>query len=318
MFKKTNSSAKVDEVVSQSVNFELTIADVARRSERRAWWVAGSSVIVSLVLLGGYFYILPLKEKVPYLVMADAYTGTVAVARLTDDAALKRITASEAINRSNVAHFILARESYDIAFTNLHDWVTVLTMSSSGVAAAYTNLYSSQNPTNPYTIYGKSKAIRIRILSMTLADGGGGQPPKGATVRFERSIYDKQFGTTQPLDNKIATMAFVYNDNLKMSEQQRVENPLGFQVTEYRVDTDYASSAPAETPANPKPPEGDLPAMPGAMPPAGGTSVPGGAGPLGLPTTLTPQPPSLGGSGTPAPITPVAPSGADNKGRRRR
>ncbi len=28
---------------------------------------------MSLVLLGGYFYVLPLKEKVPYLVIADAY-----------------------------------------------------------------------------------------------------------------------------------------------------------------------------------------------------------------------------------------------------
>ena len=40
---------------------------------------------MSVVLLSGYFYVLPLKEKVPYLVMADAYTGTSTVARLIGD-----------------------------------------------------------------------------------------------------------------------------------------------------------------------------------------------------------------------------------------
>lgn len=155
MFKNKASASKVDEAIGQSVNFELTIADIARRSERRAWWVAGSAVVMSLVLLGGYFYVLPLKEKVPYLVIADAYTGTSTAARLTDDVALQRITTSEAINRSNVAHFVLARESYDLAITNLRDWTTVLTMSSGNVSGGYTNLYSSGNPANPYTLYGK-------------------------------------------------------------------------------------------------------------------------------------------------------------------
>ena len=255
MFKNKASASKIDEAIGQSVNFELTVADIARRSERRAWWVAGSAVVMSLVLLGGYFYVLPLKEKVPYLVIADAYTGTSTAARLTDDVALQRITTSEAINRSNVAHFVLARESYDLAITNLRDWTTVLTMSSGNVSGGYTNLYSSGNPANPYTLYGKDKAIRVRILSITLIGGGGGEAPKGATVRFQRSVYNKQNGSSAPLDSKIVTMAFTYKSNLTMDEQQRIENPLGFQVTDYRVDTDYASSPPEEVLSNPKPAE---------------------------------------------------------------
>src|SRR6478735_6983834 len=129
MFNK-KSTPKIDEVIARSVNFELTVADLARRSERRAWGVAGSAIVMSLILAGGYFYMLPLKEKVPFLVMADAYTGTSTLARLTDDIVNQRISASEAINRSNIAHFVLARESYDLALTNLRDWTTVLTMSS--------------------------------------------------------------------------------------------------------------------------------------------------------------------------------------------
>ncbi|MBS0341100.1 MAG: conjugative transfer protein [Proteobacteria bacterium] len=294
MFKKTSGPA-VDEAVSRSVDFELTVADMARRSERRAWWVAGGAVVVSLILLGGYFYMLPLKEKVPYLVMADAYTGTSTVARLTDDVALQRVTTSEAINRSNVAHFVLARESYDLALTNLRDWTTVLTMASPDVASGYTGLYAPLNPENPYKIYGKGRAIRVQISSLTLVGGGDGQPPKGATVRFQRSVYDKQSGGTKALDSKIATLAFTYKSNLKMSEQQRIENPLGFQVTDYRVDTDFASAPPAAFPVSPKTAEAETPPAPD---PEVGGGIPA------APYSLAPAPASI----SPAPA--VAPQGA--------
>lgn len=246
MADKKTSSRKIDDTVKRSVSFELTVADLAKRSERRAWWVAFSAIVVALILLGGYFYMLPLKEKVPYVVMADAYTGTSTVARLTQSLADSQITPSEAINRSNVAHFVLARESYDVAMMNMHDWATVLTMSSSGVADAYTHLYASTNPDNPFKTLGRDKAIRIKILSIVLLGSGLNETPKGATVRFQRSLYNKQTGATQPLDSEIATLTFVYKANLKMDDQYRVENPLGFQVTDYRVDNDASTAAPSE------------------------------------------------------------------------
>lgn len=249
MFKK-KSSPKIDANVSQSVNFEVSIADLAKRSERRAWIVAICSLVMSLILLGGYFYMLPLKEKVPYIVMADPYSGTSSLARLTDDLVNKRVTTNEAVNRSNIAHFVLARESYDLALTNMRDWPTVLTMASTDVARPYMNLHSANNETSPYKLYGKNKAIRVKILSIVLIGGGLDTVPKGATVRFQRSVYDKTSGATAVLDNKIATMEFVYKANLRMDDQSRVENPLGFQVTSYRVDSDYGSTPPVEVPVS--------------------------------------------------------------------
>lgn len=244
-----SSSKKVDEAVGQSVNFELTIADLARRSEQRAWMVAFSAIAMALILAGGYFYMLPLKQKVPYLVMADAYTGTATVARLDGDFALRGITTREAINRSNVSHFVLARESYDLALVDLGDWKTVQTMAAPTVKSAYTALFSRDDPNSWVSLYGKDRAIRIKLLSIQLIGGGAGKTPRGATVRFQRSVYNKLNGSTQPLDNKIATMAFTYKQNLEMTDQNRVENPLGFWVTSYRVDDDYATAPPAEIPS---------------------------------------------------------------------
>lgn len=249
MLNRKKNSDGIDRAVKDSINFEISIADLAKRSERRAWWTAVSALVMSLILAGGYFYILPLKEKVPYLIMADAYTGTSTLTRLTEDVTEQRLSANEAINRSNIAHFILARESYDAALTALRDWSTVLTMSSSGVATEYTNLYTSRNPKSPVTLYGRDTAIRVKILSIVLIGGSNGSAPKGATVRFQRILYSKVNGSTRTLDNKLATLDFVYKPNLRMDDQHRVENPLGFQVTSYRVDNDYASTVPDEAPA---------------------------------------------------------------------
>ena len=238
---------QIEDAVSKSVNFEVTIADLARRSERRAWLVAWSAILMALILAGGYFYFLPLKEKVPYLVMADAYTGTSTIARLTGNFGDQGIAASEAINKSNVAHFVMARESYDNSQIGQRDWNTVHAMAEPQVTAGYAHLYASTNPNNPITLFGKAKTIRVKILSLQLH---GSQDTtakiKTATVRFQRSLYDKASGSAEPMDSKIATLEFVYKSNLKMDDGNRILNPLGFQVTGYRVDNDYAASPPAE------------------------------------------------------------------------
>lgn len=332
MFGKSKTAPKIESAVAKSVSFELTIADLARRSERRAWMVAFGAVAMSLILAGGYFYMLPLKEKVPYLVMADAYTGTSTVARLQGDFVNNSITASEAINRSNVAHFVMARESYDVALMNLRDWTTVYTMSTPEVSSGYTALHSPNNPQSPYKIYGKTRAIRVKILSIVLIGGGKGITPKGATVRFQRSVYDKSTGVSRPLDSMLATLEFTYKSNLKMSEKDRIENPLGFRVTSYRVDNDYAASPPAESAADPgegSPPTGypeAAPSMPvdSMAPPVPGQAMPPSADPGAQMPGRAPVNPDAAlpagapGYPNPAPAPAVVPADPNANGASRR
>lgn len=324
MFGKNKATPKIESAVAKSVSFELTVADMARRSERRAWLVACGAVMMSLILAGGYFYMLPLKEKVPYLVMADAYTGTSTVARLQGDFVNNSITASEAINRSNVAHFVMARESYDVALMNLRDWTTVYTMSTPEVSSGYTALHSPNNPQSPYKIYGKTRAIRVKILSIVLIGGGNGMTPKGATVRFQRTVYDKTTGASRPLDSMLATLEFTYKSNLKMSEKDRIENPLGFRVTSYRVDNDYAASPPAESQAIPS--EGQpMPGYPDAAPPIPAESTappamtPDGQVPGQVPGSPDAAlPAGAPGYPNPAPAPAVAPTDPNANGASRR
>lgn len=246
MFRKKDpgNSPKVEQSVAKAVSYEITVADMARRSERRAWWVATGSLLMSLALAGGYYYMLPLKEKVPFLVMADAYTGTATVARLSGTFQGETITTNEAINRSNVAQYVLARESYDSAVMGLRDWELVFVMSTDPVAQSMRVRYAGNNPQNPFVMYGRERAIRVKILSITPLGAEPNGSFRGASVRIQRSLLDKRTGVSTYLDNQLVTMRFEYNQNLALSEQDRILNPLAFQVTEYRVDNDYSRGVP--------------------------------------------------------------------------
>ncbi len=319
MFGKKKDTPKVAKAVSAAVNYETTIADLAIRSAKRAWFVAFASILMSLLLAGGYYYMLPLKEKVPFLVMADAYTGNATVARLEGNFLDRSVTASEAINRSNVAHFVMMRESYDYSMMVLRDWRAVHSMSTPEVNVDYDNLYSKNNPNNPYTLYDRRSAIRVKILSITFIGGSATTAPKGATVRFQRSLYDKSNGAVKPLDSKIATMEFTYNKNLRLEERDRIENPLGFQVTSYRVESDFApaptlgvesdqssfDSQPTVAPAPVTPPamQADGTQAPAPAAPVSGAATPQELIPVPVPAATSPnapvgttQPPADGGT----------------------
>ncbi|HEY4530332.1 MAG TPA: type IV secretion system protein [Luteimonas sp.] len=244
MFKQEQPATR--DAVARAVNYEASIADLSRRSERRAWWVANVASLLALLLGAGYLKVMPLKERVPFLVMADAASGNATVARLDEDFRHRSISASEAIARANVANFISLRESYDVAMMNLRDWRAVHAMSATEVGREYAAVHAASNAASPFNTYGRSRAIRVRILSIQLTEAADGTP-NGATVRFQRSVYDKTTGATRPLDSRIATLGFTYNLALRMDEPDRLENPLGFQVTSYRVDADYAPVPPVES-----------------------------------------------------------------------
>jgi type IV secretion system protein VirB8 len=151
--------------------------------------------------------------------------------------------------------------------------------------------YDRKNPDSPINLYGKTDAVRLQILSTTIIGSGRGRNTGTATVRFQRSLFNKPSGKVKFLDNKLATLTFRYNDNLRLDDEQRVINPLGFQVVSYKVDNDYVASprsVPVDTTgtesaggAPATPPAGAQVPVAGAAssaPLADGDSSPGGNG----------------------------------------
>ena len=239
LFKRELSEAS-QQILKKSVDFETTVVTMVKRSERRAWIVAMCSMGVTVCLVAGIAYMLPLKEKIPYLVTVDLKRSTSTVSPLRDNVAATGIYASEALNRSQVARFVQSREGYDYDTIKEHDWEYVASMSNNQVKGLFVKQFDGTK-NSPEKRWGRDKAIRVKINSIVFngLDEEIGARPTGATVRFEKWVFDKTNGQSTYLSSHVATLRYEYKTNLKMSDELRLRNPLGFQVTAYKVDDEF-------------------------------------------------------------------------------
>jgi len=67
-------------------------------------------------------------------------------------------------------------------------------------------------------------------------------------VTFDRQAYDvHEKANVGPEQRFVASMRFEYHPKLAQTDAERIENPLGFLVTAYRVDAEFGSgNAPHE------------------------------------------------------------------------
>ncbi len=159
---------------------------------------------------------------------------------MRDNIAATGIYASEALNRSQVARFVQSREGYDYDTINEHDWEYVASMSNDQVKGLFVKQFDG-TPNSPEKRWGRDNAIRIKVNSIVFngLDEERGARPTGATVRFEKWKFDKTTGQSTYLTSHVATLRYEYKTNLKMSDELRLRNPLGFQVTAYKVDDEF-------------------------------------------------------------------------------
>lgn len=239
-FFKRELSGASQEILKKSMDFESNVITMVKRSERRAWIVAFCSMAVTVCLVVSIAYMLPLKEKVPYLVTVDLKRSTSTVSHLRDNVAATGIYASEALNRSHVARFVQAREGYDYDTINEHDWEYVAAMSNDQVKGLFVKQFDGTD-NSPEKKWGRNFAIRIKVNSIVFngLDEERGARPTGATVRFEKWKFDKSTGKSEYLSSHVGTLRYEYKANLRMEDNLRLRNPLGFQVTAFKVDDEF-------------------------------------------------------------------------------
>lgn len=60
---KNTTNDKIQKAVKKSLDFETTLVDIRKKSEKRAWVVAGVATFSSLCLLGGVILYLAVERK---------------------------------------------------------------------------------------------------------------------------------------------------------------------------------------------------------------------------------------------------------------
>jgi type IV secretion system protein VirB8 len=205
------------------MRWEAEIVRKAKRSRALAWVVAmifGMMTICSLVIL---MMLVPLKSFEPYIVTVDQTTGYIEVKTgLTRPA---NLTEQEAITQANIVRYIRAREGYDPY--RIDENFGIAAILSAGTAAnELQQLYSTTNMQNPARLYGDDTRVMVDIKSVTFPNDST------ALVRFST---DEVAATSSVTRHWISVVRFRYTDT-PTTNNLRFENPLGFQVVDYRRD----------------------------------------------------------------------------------
>ena len=217
------------EFIGAAKAFESAEIVRVHKSAKIAWRICGACLLITGLSVGAVAGLTPLKETRPYVVKVDNNTGLTEIVTVMKN---KEQTYGEIIDKHWLSQYIQYRESYD--------WVTIqdsydatMLFSSPEIQAAFAKIYND-NPQTPHKILKNQYKVVAKVKAITFIGNT-------AQIRFEKRMIpvvgdlSKEF----PTENMIATVGYEYA-NQPMSEEARRINPLGFQVTSYRVDPETA------------------------------------------------------------------------------
>lgn len=203
--------------------WENEIVKKAKRSRTLAWFVTTIFGAITLLALAALVLLVPLKSFEPYIVEVDRNTGYIEVKTgLTRPA---NLTEQQAITQANVVRYIRAREGYD-PFAIEQNFGMAALLSTGDAARELQEQYSAANPNNPAKVLGKDKRVLVEIKSVTFSNAST------ALVRFSTA---EKSDTDSIIRHYISVVRYRYTDTPETNEW-RFENPLGFQVYNYRRD----------------------------------------------------------------------------------
>ena len=207
-------------------NFDVDLITWPRRAARTAWIVAGIAIFVAVALAGVLLVSLPLRQTEVFTVLVDSSTGAAERIYQVEPTTLSD---QEAVRDALLVGYITDRESYFRA--GIQDRLErVQRMSRDQARRSLTALWTRGSANYPPDLYGVQSEIRVRIIAITFLDRSVAQ------VRFEKQLMHPQKApVTQTF---IATVGFDFEPRRERSQKRVWENPMGFLVTDYRVDAE--------------------------------------------------------------------------------
>jgi type IV secretion system protein VirB8 len=208
--------------------------------ERNRWFmgtiVAG---LIAVAAITAIILLLPLQRLVPMAVTIDSRSGLVTSVEYGRNVA--ELTQKEAVQRSDVAKYVVSRETYD-PVDLATSAKTVRVMSDANIWRQYEDEMSQLNESSTARRYGAKLRRRVEISTVV--------PLPDSTHAFQvRYVVVEEYpgSQTQPVEKPyVSTVSFKYSER-PLSNEDRILNPLNFRATGYRRDQELINSANAPT-----------------------------------------------------------------------
>lgn len=196
---------------------------------RNRWFLIGViGLILAAIQALALVFLTPLKNVEPYVIQVDNKSGMTTVLKPLKDGNETSLTEEEAVTKSFIVKYVIARESYDPQDLN-RNYDLVRLLSSQDEARKFNDAVANGNPNSPVERYKTTTTRTVRIRSVSFLD----QKKKIAQVRFVTTESSRNNETKE--DYWVAILTFRYI-NAPLDENDRLSNPLGFQTISYRTD----------------------------------------------------------------------------------
>lgn len=187
-------------------------------------------VIIAFVV---FFAVNKIQKLEPFVVEIEKKTGIVSV---VDQSSIKKFSSNISINNYFIVKFLRLWEIFDNENYKYNYYTELRLFSAPDVFNQFLSFIRLSNPASPINLYQNNPITEgdVKIRSIQYIDEGSAQ------VRFTTQIKTKQSERYGEIEEKnyIATIKFSYND-LKINENERYINPLGFQVSTYKKTEEY-------------------------------------------------------------------------------
>jgi type IV secretion system protein VirB8 len=190
-------------------------------------------------------FLTPLKTNTPFVLRVDNATGHVDVLTTLRES---EVSYGEVVDSYFLNQYVLNREGYDDS-TIQNAYNTTALLSDPEVQREYYAVFEGAQARDKVLKNHSKIIVQVRSITPTPETDSSGTSSPGngiAVVRFTTQVKHNN-GSIEPLHNWIATIGYTYKDAVMSSVDRRI-NPLGFQVTSYRVDPETLSPSALTSP----------------------------------------------------------------------
>jgi type IV secretion system protein VirB8 len=178
---------------------------------------------LSIVSIGVVAYVINTKRFDPFVIQIDDTTG---IAKVVNPLTSTVLSGNEALAQYFIKKYIIARETYNPVDFSTEAKRVVRLLSANSIYWDYRG-YLKNEAVDPTIKYGQKNTTYLVVKSWS----------KLADQKYIMRFSINETAGAMKVFNKIAVVEFQYLP-MELTENDKDVNPVGFQVTGYRMDDD--------------------------------------------------------------------------------
>lgn len=222
---KENNINAIEEAKSFEAILNYQKDWIGKKTKLFAYCLLSLSIILAIAVA----FLVFKDDKELVLIRVDNTTG---YAEVLTRAVEEDLTADEALGKFFASRYVTLREQY-IHGSIKEDYRLVQLYSSPAEQQKYLAFWSRED--SPDAKYDENFSVKIDILAISITSGTGDF--KVATIRFKKNILDlRSMKTTE--EHHTARLVYDFTPYEKITNKNRLDNPLGFKVEDYETTKD--------------------------------------------------------------------------------